>query len=225
MDEPAPILTKGTRPFEAMVPCKPWTSQFLSVDDVTARQSRCGYNAIRHRDGTLRKDRPRPPPGAVPMPSPRAASERWSRPDHVMYWDTGSCFTVETTQKAGYSPRDGLTHDLSVPTRNGLSPRYAKSSIKDIVFSDKTNYAVRDFYGAQHAVPDGAGAPAGPLAQFSSDPSARQIAALEAAVAHEKRMADYARARYVSGMRESLILPEQQTTQHHPAGAVVARPT
>lgn len=219
-DEEAPKGNRrGTRPFEAMVPCKPWTSQYLSVDDLTARQSRCYANSIRHRDGTLRKDRPRPPVGAVPMPQVSPRTEPWTRPDHVMYWDTGTRSYAETTQKAGYSPRDGLTQDLVVATRHALSPRYAKASIGDIVFGDKTNYAVREFYGQYPTAAAEEPADSKPFTQFSADPAKRQLAALEAAVRHEKRMTDYARARYVTHMREGLVVPEQQATQHHPAGA------
>ena len=113
---------------------KPWTAQFLSVDDVTARQSRRGGNSVRYRDGTLRADRPRPPPGAVPAPIPSPRQE-YKKPDHPIFWETSGPRLAETTTKAGYSPRDGLVENLVVATRHALSPRYMKSSIGDVIFN------------------------------------------------------------------------------------------
>ena len=159
--------TRGTRPFEAMVPwcahaaasaffsqphganapvcfsrrSKPWTSQFLSVDDITARQSRCGYDLMRYRDGTLRPNRPRPPPGAVP-PLQQSPREPFVFKNNVLSWESAGQPGMETTTKAGYSPRDALTNGLVVPTRHGLSPRYEVDSIGGIVFPDPVCYQV-----------------------------------------------------------------------------------
>ena len=47
----------------------------------------------------------------------------------------------------------------------------------------------------------------------------RRLAALEALLRHERRMADYARARYVTAMRASIVPATGAVTQHHPAAA------
>lgn len=198
---------------------KPWTSQFLSVDDVTARQSRRSGNAVRYRDGTLRQDRPRPPPGSLPQPAP-SPRQPWSRPDNLLDWHAagaGASQFSETTSKAGYSPRAGITENLVVATRSGLSPRYMKSSIGDIVFGDTTNYAVREGYGPfgfGSAAAATAAAGAAPTPEYSAE---RRVAALEAAVRHEKRMADLARSRMITNLRAGIIV--DPVGLHDPAAA------
>lgn len=208
MDEAAPVGNiRGTRPFEAMVPSKPWTSEFLTVDDVTARQSRIGQNSARYRDGRLRADRPRPPAGAVPELSPRNP-QPYKRPDHPIYWETSGRTMAETSTKAGYGERPGLVGvALSTPTRHMLSPRYSKSTVGQIIFADTNNYMVRPDVPLipkvspfSEAFSAAAASPRGTLEPTEE----RRVMALEALVRHEKRMADYARARYVSELRKGV---------------------
>jgi hypothetical protein len=51
---------RGTRPFEALVPGRPWTSKHITLDEQSAVQSRRAPNPMRYKDGTLRIDRPLP---------------------------------------------------------------------------------------------------------------------------------------------------------------------
>ena len=178
----------------------------MSVDDATARQSRRAANPVRFRDGSLRPDRPRPPPGSLPAPqmSPRP---EYQKLDHVMYWDTGGAPLAETTSKAGYSPREALSTNLIVPTRHALSPRYARSTIGDIVFGDKTNHAAPNvplpMMPSEAAAASMAASPRYGTPRSSQE---RQIIALEAAVRHEKRKADLARARMITNLRAGIIV-------------------
>lgn len=174
---------------------------------------------MRYRDGTLRPDRPKPPPGVVPPVnlSPRDAYQPAA--EHFFKWDEPSNGAAPhaTTFRASYSPRDALTSGLTVPTRHALSPRYAKCEVGEIVFSDKTSYNVRD--GAYAAPPPPPQLSPRAKGMPADAVDARRVAALEAMLRHEKRMADYARARYVSAMRSSLIPATGAVTQHEPAAA------
>jgi hypothetical protein len=208
MDDAPANLTKGTRPYEAMVPCKPWTSQFNVLDDVTARQSRVGQGSARYRDGTLRKDRPRPPP------SPRAnlvyptGELLYKRPNNPLTWnEAGAPSLAETTTKQAFAQRPDINSGLTVSTRCGLSPRYMKSVVGEVVFSDTMNYLPPRIpvVPADDAVAD---APA---------PIGTMVDALELQVRHEQRRAELARSRLLTAMRGRLV--DNPIGLHDPAGA------
>jgi len=220
MDEPPKQIGRGTRPFEAMVPCKPWTSKFLSVDEITSQQSRRGPNPQRFRDGALRPDRPLPP-GKVPgqpstafVPSPRG----YQRPDVTWLDENPGTTPGETTTKRGYQGWAAAPRDAP-PTRHALSPRFAKSTIGDIIFGDP-NY---------QKFSDRTGRPVAPPMVEAEEPRAASITArpnqltdeqrirhLEIAVRHEKRMTEAARANLKTNLRGGII--DNPVVFHEPAG-------
>ncbi len=66
---------------------KVWTSSVLTVDDQSARQSRRGRNPTRHKDGTLRADRPLPPNYTPRLKLPKIGSPRYEKKDTAWLWD------------------------------------------------------------------------------------------------------------------------------------------
>ena len=123
---------RGTRPYEGMVPGKPWTAQFMTISELEARQTRCGPNFQRHRDGTLRADRLLPPRY---VPSPRLdeakLSPRFKRPTPLWEWPGASQSSAQwcSSNDTHFVPPPRQT--LVVATRHGLSPRYRPFAVAE----------------------------------------------------------------------------------------------
>ena len=218
MDAPEAVKTRGTRPFEAMVPCKPWTSQFLALDEVTAIQSRRGPHSQRFRDGTFRPDRPLPPGRVRDQPEPKLmlSPRAVQRPEPTWFWEGvgGIPKHGSSTTKSAFAPPMFSSESPRPlpPKRNELSTKYRASCIGDIVFS-QDDPALR-----QPKVPtgettmlfgEGAPAPAPPssgaelLQQLTEEQRLKHI---QVAIRHEKRKTDQARANLMSNLRHGIIV-------------------
>jgi hypothetical protein len=229
-DAPEPAKPRGTRPFEAMVPCKPWTSQFLALDEVTAIQSRRGPGPQRFRDGTFRPDRPLPPGRVRGQPEPKLtlSPRAIQRPDPTWFWEGVGGVPKHgggSTSRSAYAPpmfNSDSPRPLP-PKRNELSTKYRASCIGDIVFSDD-DPALR-----QPKVPtsenpllfgEGAPAPAPPssgaelLQQLTEEQRLKHI---HVAIRHEKRKTEQARANLMTNLRNGIIVDPMH---HEPMGMV-----
>ena len=123
------------RMWQALVPGKPWTAKYLTVDDVMAKQSRRGPNAQRYKDGAFRPNRPFPE-GYSPRSQNAALSlsPRFrDRAGGVYEW-AGTMPDYKTTTSNHYCEPHG--HEYIVPTRHGLSPRNPVSSVSQSIFGD-----------------------------------------------------------------------------------------
>ena len=224
MQEEAAKPTRGTRPFEVIVPGKPWTSQFLSVDDMTARQSRPGANAQRYRDGTFRPDRPLPPgysrPGQQPAFSPRSS---YKRPDVTWFWDdpNTSIPTVPTT-KSGYKPPyfDSGSPRPAPPKRHELSPRFGASTVGGIIFGDERYQKFSDRAGLiamPHLESDEpAASPRSNLGHRADWTNEQRLRHLQIALNHERRVAETASNNLKTKLRAGIIV--DPVGLHEPAG-------
>ena len=218
--EPPKVIGRGTRPFEAMVPCKPWTSKFLSVDEITSQQSRRGPNSQRFKDGALRPDRPLPP-GKVQGQPPTANSARaYQRPDVTWFWENPGTTPGETTTKTAYQGFPAAPRDAPA-TRHALSPRFAKSTVGDIMFGDPLYQNFSDRTGRPVAPPmvevDAPRAASNTAELRNQLTDEQRIRHLEIALRHEKRMTESARANLKTNLRGGSN-PTMMVGLHEPAG-------
>lgn len=217
MDEPAAPPSR-TRPFEAMVPGKPWSAKYLSVDDVTARQSRRGTNPKCFKDGTLRPDRPLPPgmlearrqrtpagsDPAQPRPRQSSATQSLAPADspRMLDWQMPSIpVSAATTTMAGFgSHTAAATSPRVVATRHAMTPQFNPSCIREVVFGDPI-YQDMSMHRPR-PLPSQSQSPSGDRAtasrgggvaprQASDEQRVRQ---LEAMLHHERRLIESTRA-------------------------------
>ena len=192
------------------------------MDDVTAWQSRRGTNAKRFKDGSLRPNRPRPPPGSLPAMQ-RSPRQPYVKPDHVMYWPSagGGGASTATTTMAGYAPRE-IPGGLVVPTRHGFSPRnnVGNSSVGEHLFNDKTSYMMRPGEPMMAARPVVVSPRAAPLPPIPADDLHRaRVNELEIAVRHERRMIEFTRAALTSQLRRELDIGQRAAVASHDPAA------
>lgn len=200
------------RMWQALVPGKPWTAKYLTVDDVMAKQSRRGPNAQRYKDGAFRPNRPFPE-GYSPRSQNAALSlsPRFrDRAGGVYEW-AGTMPDYKTTTSNHYCEPHG--HEYIVPTRHGLSPRNPVSSVSQSIFGDgylqfsprsKVNAGIKlPPLGSINAIGKTAAEPEDPDPPSGKMSTAEQIAYLEVALRHERRMVDATRSRLQTQLRRN----------------------
>ena len=171
-------------------------------------QSRRGPSLIRYRDGTLRPNRPRPPPGAIPTPQLSPRSDPLKESNDPISWPASAVNSPRFNPTTASFFAKAPTYELQVPTRLGLSPRH-KSEAGEAIFYDTTNYCFRDgFYmpaTAKASTPcekptDIFYRPVAPPAEEELT-DGRRVEALEALVRHEQRQKEKARAQLLTSLR------------------------
>lgn len=227
MEEAPAIKTRGTRPFEAMVPCKPWTSQFLSVDDITAPQSRRGPHQQRYRDGTFRPDRPLPPGMVRGQPEPRLtlSPRALNRPDPTWFWESVHVPAEPTTRMAFKFAHDSPRE--VPPKRHTLSQQYQASQVGDIVFNDPAMMSMSERAGRpppgilDMEEVDSAESSARYVsgeAELKKLTEAQRVKHAAVAVRHERRKVEHARAALMSSLRRDIDAATLPVGYHEPLG-------
>lgn len=222
---------RGTRPFNVMG-SQPWTwgAAHLTLDGLTAQQSRCGANPQRYRDGRMRLDRPLPPgyDGSSPRPSPRLGlvapitltktSPRIpdNSADRPLQWDTRIYDTAfETTAGVSYGAPPGKLE--KAPRRHELSPRY-RGDMGEILFGHPSAERVTH-YSPRHQAPTSPRYANAPVVE----PNVRgeeRVKQLESSLRTERRITAAALADLETRMR---WIPIDPRGLHDPDGQVFRR--
>ena len=189
-----------------MVPCKPWTAKYMTLDPVMAQQSRRGDNSARYKDGTFRPNRPLPE-GYSPranMKEKLVLSPRYQRSGGVYEWgDTTASY--QTVSLLHYPAPDAQSY--SVPTRHGLSPRTMVSGVSQAIAGDGyLQFSPRSKAIAGIKLPPlgtiNGTADKPPLAPADEQTPEQQLAFLELALRQERRKAGLARAQLETHLRK-----------------------
>ena len=115
-----------------MHPTKPWTSEWLTVDDYTARQSRRGRNPQRHKDGSLRADRPTLRP-VVPKVYTRCVYDPGQLP--WMWSAPKGSLVIESSMNSHYPP-PSVTPQPATRHGTGATGRAGQSEVGMVVFGN-----------------------------------------------------------------------------------------
>ena len=219
---------RGTRPFEGMVPGAPWTAQFMTLDKKEALISRCGASSQRHKDGTLRENRPLPS-GYTPRVAdmPMKLSPRWERLGGVYEWGAGGEVSYKTTSAAHFGSLD--TVPGPAPTRLGRSPRHRGGEVYELMFGAPSEIQLLEDRASLGRKPQVVQPPAPSSPRAEQTPRAlstdlpvsgrrhasRRLAELERALHEERRTTARTRAVLESELR---WIPFDPRSYHNPDG-------